>query len=296
MKYLLASLAVLLWAVPITAHAADPPAHHQLPPGCARAIHSHARHDEDTPRCLAGTVLSVGLTTVKIQIPHGPQMKFTLTPKTVLETDSAIASLEGLMVGDFACASGMFHDQRTPGRDRPVRYQPVSLWIPMAQPPRATALPWSRISDPFLVSCRRNTCTGCQTGVTYYRETDALERIGCAMYFKQILDERCGCASYLIASRQSHEAAVVDPSIDLEQYDALLQERDFTLKYVIDTHVHADHVSGARKLAEQHGAALCLHESAGVSYQFPTPQGRGGSRVGPTPGCISCTRRGTARS
>ena len=31
------------------------------------------------------------------------------------------------------------------------------------------------------------------------------------MYFKQILDERCGCASYLIASRQSHEAAIVDP-------------------------------------------------------------------------------------
>src|SRR5438045_3708445 len=35
------------------------------------------------------------------------------------------------------------------------------------------------------------------------------------MYFKQILNERCGCASYLIASRQSHEAAIVDPSTDL---------------------------------------------------------------------------------
>ena len=39
------------------------------------------------------------------------------------------------------------------------------------------------------------------------------------MYFKQILDERCGCASYLIASRQSHEAAIVDPSIETEQYE-----------------------------------------------------------------------------
>ena len=45
------------------------------------------------------------------------------------------------------------------------------------------------------------------------------------MYFKQILDERCGCASYLIASRQSHEAAIVDPSIDTDQYLPLLQER-----------------------------------------------------------------------
>lgn len=88
------------------------------------------------------------------------------------------------------------------------------------------------------------------------------------MYFKQILDERCGCASYLIASRQSHEAAIVDPSLDLEQYDTLLQERDFQLRYVIDTHVHADHVSGARQLAARHGAEVCLHESAKVTYPF----------------------------
>ncbi len=88
------------------------------------------------------------------------------------------------------------------------------------------------------------------------------------MYFKQILDERNGCASYLIASRQSHEAAIVDPSIVTDQYDALLQERNFTLRYVFDTHVHADHVSGARRLAAQHGATLCLHESAMVRYSF----------------------------
>ncbi len=88
------------------------------------------------------------------------------------------------------------------------------------------------------------------------------------MYFKQILDERCGCASYLIASRQSHEAAIVDPSIETEQYEPLLRERGFQLRYVIDTHVHADHVSGARKLAAQHGAELCLHESARVTYAF----------------------------
>ncbi|HEV2358287.1 MAG TPA: MBL fold metallo-hydrolase [bacterium] len=88
------------------------------------------------------------------------------------------------------------------------------------------------------------------------------------MYFKQFLDERCGCASYLIASRQSHEAAAVDPAITIGQYDEVLRERGFRLKYVIDTHVHADHVSGARRLAEKHGAELCLHASAGVTYPF----------------------------
>jgi hydroxyacylglutathione hydrolase len=88
------------------------------------------------------------------------------------------------------------------------------------------------------------------------------------MYFKQFLDERYGCASYLVASRQSHEAAIVDPSIDVEQYEALLRERDFQLRYVIDTHVHADHLSGARQLAAQHGASLCLYESAQVAYPY----------------------------
>lgn len=88
------------------------------------------------------------------------------------------------------------------------------------------------------------------------------------MYFKQILDERCGCASYLVASRQSHEAAIVDPSIETQQYEELLRERNFRLRYVIDTHVHADHVSGARKLRADHGAELCLHESAQVAYPF----------------------------
>ncbi|HLW47581.1 MAG TPA: MBL fold metallo-hydrolase [bacterium] len=88
------------------------------------------------------------------------------------------------------------------------------------------------------------------------------------MYFKQFLDERCGCASYLIASRQSHEAAVVDAAMDPGQYDDLLRERDFRLKYVIDTHVHADHVSGTRALAAKHGAEVCLHESAAVAYPF----------------------------
>jgi len=88
------------------------------------------------------------------------------------------------------------------------------------------------------------------------------------VYFKQILDERCGCASYVVASRQSHEAAIIDPSIAVEQYDALLTEREFRLRYVIDTHVHADHVSGARRLAAGHDAQLCLYESAQVTYPF----------------------------
>ena len=50
------------------------------------------------------------------------------------------------------------------------------------------------------------------------------------MYFKQILDERCGCASYVIASRETHEAAIVDPSVHLEEYESILREREFTMR------------------------------------------------------------------
>src|SRR5947199_1679797 len=88
------------------------------------------------------------------------------------------------------------------------------------------------------------------------------------MYFKQFLDERYGCASYVVASRQSHEAAIVDPSLDVEPYEALLGERAFQLRYVIETHVHADHLSGARQLAANHGASLCLYELARVAYPY----------------------------
>jgi glyoxylase-like metal-dependent hydrolase (beta-lactamase superfamily II) len=87
------------------------------------------------------------------------------------------------------------------------------------------------------------------------------------MYFKQILNDRCGCASYVIASRATGEAAVVDPAIETEQYESLLRDRGFRLRYVIDTHIHADHVSGARRLAAG-GGELCLHESAKVAYPF----------------------------
>jgi glyoxylase-like metal-dependent hydrolase (beta-lactamase superfamily II)/rhodanese-related sulfurtransferase len=87
------------------------------------------------------------------------------------------------------------------------------------------------------------------------------------MYFKQILNERCGCASYVIAC-QTREAVIVDPAIDIQEYESLLQARNLKLRYVIDTHVHADHVSGARLLAKKYGAELCMYEDAKVAYPF----------------------------
>ena len=88
------------------------------------------------------------------------------------------------------------------------------------------------------------------------------------MYFKQFLNDDLGCSSYFIASRQSREAVVVDPAQDVAPYLELAAEREYRLLYVIDTHIHADHVSGNRKLAAASGAELCLHEAAEVLFPF----------------------------
>jgi glyoxylase-like metal-dependent hydrolase (beta-lactamase superfamily II)/rhodanese-related sulfurtransferase len=88
------------------------------------------------------------------------------------------------------------------------------------------------------------------------------------MYFKQFLNDDLGCSAYFIASRQSREAVVVDPAMEVGPYLELAQERGYRITHVIDTHIHADHVSGNRALAAATGAAVCLHESADVLFPF----------------------------
>jgi hydroxyacylglutathione hydrolase len=88
------------------------------------------------------------------------------------------------------------------------------------------------------------------------------------VYFKQFLHDETGCASYFLASRQSREAAVVDPQLDIQPYLDLAQERDYRIVDVIDTHLHADHISGNRALANATGARLWLHQSADVQFAF----------------------------
>lgn len=63
-------------------------------------------------------------------------------------------------------------------------------------------------------------------------------------------------------------AAVVDPQLDISPYLQASEATGMKIKFVIDTHVHADHVSGGRKLAEATGAQYVLHASAGARYDF----------------------------
>ena len=76
------------------------------------------------------------------------------------------------------------------------------------------------------------------------------------MIFKQVFDNKSSTYTYLIASAKGREAVIIDPVIEnVESYIKLLQELDLKLVKVIDTHIHADHVTGASKLKQ---ATNCL--------------------------------------
>ena len=98
-----------------------------------------------------------------------------------------------------------------------------------------------------------------------------------------------GCLSYLIGSQR--EAAVIDAALSPDVYLDLAKSRGWSITAVLDTHIHADHLSRSRLLAEQSGATLYLPDQQRVRYRF-TPLlngstikiGEGSLMVIPTPG------------
>lgn len=72
-----------------------------------------------------------------------------------------------------------------------------------------------------------------------------------------------GCMTYLVASASEKEAWIIDPSLkESERYVALLKQRGLKLNGVIDTHAHADHLSGGPKLMDLTGCHYLMHSSA----------------------------------
>ncbi len=86
------------------------------------------------------------------------------------------------------------------------------------------------------------------------------------MLFRQIIHEDLGCASYLVADRESGVAVVVDPQWDVEPYRRLARLHGVRIGHVLETHNHADHVSGHGRLARSTGAILHIHELAEAEY------------------------------
>jgi hydroxyacylglutathione hydrolase len=86
------------------------------------------------------------------------------------------------------------------------------------------------------------------------------------MLFRQIVHEDLGCASYLVGDTGSGIAAVVDPQWDIDPYLHLSRLHGVRIEHVLETHNHADHVSGHGRLARATGATIHIHELAEATY------------------------------
>src|SRR5580692_10819913 len=88
-----------------------------------------------------------------------------------------------------------------------------------------------------------------------------------AMLFKQITHDDLGCASYLVGDEGDGIAAVVDPRFEIDEYLELARYRGVTIGHVLETHNHADHVSGHGRLVAATGARIHIHRAAEPSYE-----------------------------
>ncbi len=86
------------------------------------------------------------------------------------------------------------------------------------------------------------------------------------MYFKQFTTPGLGCFSYLIGCPAAGTAAVVDPRRDIDEYLDAAAGSNLRITHIFETHVHADHISGAQELAAATGAGIYIHESAQITY------------------------------
>ena len=101
------------------------------------------------------------------------------------------------------------------------------------------------------------------------------ESLGEPMYFEQFYLGCLAHASYMIGSEG--EAVVVDPQRDVDLYLKAADEHHLKIKYIFETHLHADFVSGHRELAARTGAQICIGAAAGAA--FPHLALRDGSQV-----------------
>ena len=87
------------------------------------------------------------------------------------------------------------------------------------------------------------------------------------MYLEQFFIDGLGCASYLIGCEGAGVAAVVDPDREVDKYLRAAAARGLTITHIIETHLHADHVSGNTELQARTGADIYVYEDAGAEFE-----------------------------
>jgi len=86
------------------------------------------------------------------------------------------------------------------------------------------------------------------------------------MIFRQLFEPQSSAFTYLIGCDQTREAVLIDPVLETVERDlAVLAELGLMLKYTLETHIHADHVTGADRLRDETGAKAAVPEKSGAS-------------------------------
>jgi hydroxyacylglutathione hydrolase len=86
------------------------------------------------------------------------------------------------------------------------------------------------------------------------------------MLFRQITHDDLGCASYLVGDESAGVAAVVDPRLHIDVYLQIARYTGVHIDHILETHNHADHVSGHGRLAAATGAMIHIHRSGAPDY------------------------------
>jgi glyoxylase-like metal-dependent hydrolase (beta-lactamase superfamily II)/rhodanese-related sulfurtransferase len=84
--------------------------------------------------------------------------------------------------------------------------------------------------------------------------------------FRQLTHDDLGCASYLIGDESAGVVAVVDPKLDIDEYLRLARYLGVRIEHILETHNHADHVSGHGRLVAATGATVHIHRDAEPEY------------------------------
>src|SRR3954447_16076639 len=87
------------------------------------------------------------------------------------------------------------------------------------------------------------------------------------MIFRQITHDDLGCASYFIGDDKAGVAAVVDPRFDIDVYLELAHYLHVRIEHILETHNHADPLSGHGRLAAATGATIHIHRDADPEYE-----------------------------
>ena len=126
--------------------------------------------------------------------------------------------------------------------------------------------PWAAIVVVVVGRARRPSSASTSSGGAHFQSDSGTGCYGRTVIFHQFLNDDLGCACYLVGDEEAGIAVVVDPPFAIEPLLAEAEQHGLRIVRTIETHTHADHVSGHGRLALEHGIPISIHPAARVDY------------------------------